>query len=761
MKQNPLTTRPLAVACAAFLLTLFLALYHALSRALLLSLFFLFLLFFLSALLLFRLDRKRLFLPFCLRKIALTLLLTLLMTALALLLSFMTGRSRAAAGAYRDRTGRAELLVKECVTYGSVTQIQAKAETIDGVKTDLTVSLTLFQNESFLPGDRIAASLLFSLPEGDSLLDKSLYADGCDLAAVLANGSVTTLSESHNTPAALLARFRLFLQKLLRDNLDDESASLFNALLLGDKSGMDSAVKNGLAFLGISHLFAVSGLHLSILIGLIGKLLARARLPFSAACPLLTAATLFYMALTGFPPSMLRSGGMLLLFYLSYYVKRKREPVTALFAATTAIVLVSPRAILDLGLLLSFTATLGILLIASPTATYIDKLSRKKIFPRPLGSAVRAILSSVTVTLAATAGTLLILYLAAGKMFPLAPLSNLVFTPILTVLLLSLPLFFLLLPLPPLFALYRTAVSSLCRLFLSMAALGRKAAGLNFSLRYPFMPLLILFCLLLLVFFLLRRRHFLLPFLPIVLFFLLAEGGIALSDLPLRESESLFYFGNGQNDALVLSYEKKGLIVDFSASSSFAQESLGRAGSHSASVEADTLMLTACRPAYAAAFQKIVDAYSLKNLILPQGSESAETLAALAEKEGVTVVFYTPGDRIVWNGITLKTYPNRPDGQVAALEISLSHTRILYLRENAPDSFDIRFGPMKKTYDTVILGCSGSAPVSAPFFFDADTVVQYPGVNYIKSTSRSVLHFGDYSLTDSRGGEEKEDSASS
>lgn len=755
MTKKLFCTRPLAIALSLFLLTLFLCLFTTFSHALPAGIFTAILL--LTGTGLFLLDKKKRFLSSSVKKLFPVILILLAALLLSFLVAFHTEhRRQSILSTYDGKTAEAEIAIQSVQTYNSVVVIQGELLRFDGNDCRLSVSASLFGHTlltigTLRAGDILCGAFTLTATERGELMDMSEYADGLLLTAE-AQGELSLSQEKAAGFSYKLASLRQTLATCLQENLGEKGYGLLNALLLADKSGIEAASKRNFSSLGISHLFAVSGLHLSLLVGFLDWLLQKLGLARRLCYPFLAVVILFYMALTGFAPSLLRSGGMLLLYYLSYFFGRQKDSVTSLLTATTVIVLLSPTSILDLGLLLSFTATLGILLIASP---FLKELNQKSLFhaqhqaPSALVlRLVKGLLSSLTVTLAATAGTLPILCLTYGKLFLFSFLSNLLFTPMISLLLIALPFFFLCLPFAPLSSLLRQGVELLAELMEQGAAFGATFSDFNIALDYPFMPFLVLLCLVSVVLLLRFSSRRLLPFLPIVVFLLAAPLAIAITDTALVESESLLYTTDGTNDALILTYEDKGLLVDVSQSSLFRREALEKTGTYSASVTPDTLLLTSVSASHLTHLPRLVESYPISCLILPAGNENAAALTTLAQQAGLSVFLYTPGDTLIWNGITLVTYAGTTKTSVAALDITLDTHTVLYLKENAPDLYDIRFGPMASYRDTVILGASGSPCKSRPLTPLAATAVQGTDTPSIRKTDDYLLLYETYFWSD-------------
>lgn len=175
----------------------------------------------------------------------------------------------------------------------------------------------------------------------------------------------------------------LMLRSRISERLDTllsaPHAEFLSAFFLGEKTRLSPQVKNDLQDAGLSHIVVVSGLHLTILTRLcmmfLMGLLRRRRL----SIVLCEGMILLYMALTGFSPSILRAGIMQLVMLSGELLLRDADPPTSLSFSALLILLFQPYAASDISLLLSFFATLGILLLEKPIRTRLmDAIEPKR-----------------------------------------------------------------------------------------------------------------------------------------------------------------------------------------------------------------------------------------------------------------------------------------------------------------------------------------------------------------------------------------------
>ena len=184
--------------------------------------------------------------------------------------------------------------------------------------------------------------------------------------------------------------------------------------LLGGKADLPSDLRDAFARTGTTHLLAASGFNITLVAGALGAALRPAGGRAVAAG---TIAAAFAMAFSaGLAPSIVRAALMSLAASVAVIVGRPSGGVGALGAAVVVLLLVSPRAIGDVGFLLSITATAGLLLLAEP-------LERR--VPGPAW--FRAQLATTT---AATLASLPVSAEAFGRISLVSPLANLALAPL-------------------------------------------------------------------------------------------------------------------------------------------------------------------------------------------------------------------------------------------------------------------------------------------------------------------------------------------
>ena len=206
---------------------------------------------------------------------------------------------------------------------------------------------------------------------------------------------------------------------------DDPRVSGFlTAELTGDKSAMDDGDYLAMQETGLAHLFAVSGLHCAFLVTLLALLISRRqRLLCAVTIPLL----LFYMVMVGMSPSVVRACIMQIFLLIAPLFRRGSDPLTSLAAALLVILLCNPFAAASVSLQLSFSATLGMVLLSPRLYKLLTGWYKGKC--RPLRTALCFAAANLSATLSAVVFTAPLTAWYFRIFVLVAPLSSLLAVP--------------------------------------------------------------------------------------------------------------------------------------------------------------------------------------------------------------------------------------------------------------------------------------------------------------------------------------------
>ena len=216
--------------------------------------------------------------------------------------------------------------------------------------------------------------------------------------------------DAENAGSPLLRRvyaLRATLSESLQRSLPEPASSLARSLLLGQRRGLPDEVRQDFIETGTSHLVAISGLHVAVLLG---AALAFGRLLFGGArwaLLLALVAVWAYAMVSGMSPSVTRAALMGSVFLLGRALGREGASLPALAAAAALMTALDPRLLGNVSFQLSFTAVLGLLLLAPPIEARLARVSTQVTGAEGASAALgRATASASAAGIAATLGTL-------------------------------------------------------------------------------------------------------------------------------------------------------------------------------------------------------------------------------------------------------------------------------------------------------------------------------------------------------------------
>ncbi|MCF7887376.1 MAG: ComEC/Rec2 family competence protein [Candidatus Omnitrophica bacterium] len=149
--------------------------------------------------------------------------------------------------------------------------------------------------------------------------------------------------------------------ELFKKNCSLRARNFLAAIFLGRKE-LVGEEKKFIQNAGLSHLLAISGLHVGLISLILFYFLRFFQISFRAILFILSIFLLFYIAVTGFRPSTQRSVIMYFVFAFGFFIKRRVEVLNSLGMAGIILLLFSPAIIYDIGFQLSFLAVFGIIL---------------------------------------------------------------------------------------------------------------------------------------------------------------------------------------------------------------------------------------------------------------------------------------------------------------------------------------------------------------------------------------------------------------
>lgn len=276
----------------------------------------------------------------------------------------------------------------------------------------------LYTEEALAPGDSF--SVRGRIADSKTYGDFYSYSQGIYLYAYgKGEASIAHLSRipfryapkviAHGLKASILAAF------------PEDASPLTLALCLGDRSFLSDTSIVSMKRAGIYHVLALSGLHVSVLMSIVGCFFKRRK--HKAVLGVLVC-TLFAV-ISGLSPSIVRACIMNGLLALSLLVRRENDPPTSLGTALLILALQNPWCLFNWGLQLSFMATAGILYLAPRFESLLHHGGEPEKH--------RKLVAALSVSLGAMTATIPLQMVYFGFVSLVSPISCLLITPVIGV----------------------------------------------------------------------------------------------------------------------------------------------------------------------------------------------------------------------------------------------------------------------------------------------------------------------------------------
>ena len=191
---------------------------------------------------------------------------------------------------------------------------------------------------------------------------------------------------------------------------------IMKGLLLGGRE-VGEETRQRFSAVGISHLLAVSGLHVGIVCGVLVWLLKKLGLTARERLIIACALVYFFSFMVGLTPSVVRASVMMGVLMLAAAVNRKQDMLTSLSLAAFLMTALKPYVVYSVSFQLSFLACLGIALFYP-------------MFNRVFGFAGKHLSAAVSITLASQVLVVPLLIRYFGSFAPVSVLANLLAVPL-------------------------------------------------------------------------------------------------------------------------------------------------------------------------------------------------------------------------------------------------------------------------------------------------------------------------------------------
>lgn len=269
----------------------------------------------------------------------------------------------------------------------------------------------------------------FSLPENDGQFDSRKYYRIRGYRAFVISAKVIAKAERYSKIREKLFLVKERTKKIYKCNMGESEAGTLSAMVLGDKTDLDTDVKELYQAAGISHVLSLSGLHIAAVGICIFSMLGFLGISVVPASLISTVIMILYGIMTGLSTSTLRALIMFFLAILARSIGRTYDLLSGMCLASILIIFENPYYVYDSGFLLSVLSVAGISLIYPILIEITDFFKEEK------GAVYEKTRQSICISLSTNLATLPIVANTFYKISRYSILINIIIVPLMSVIL--------------------------------------------------------------------------------------------------------------------------------------------------------------------------------------------------------------------------------------------------------------------------------------------------------------------------------------
>jgi len=183
----------------------------------------------------------------------------------------------------------------------------------------------------------------------------------------------------------ILRKFENTREKIIQTHskhIKSPQLEILGGIVFGNETiNPDENIKENFKASGLLHLLAASGLNVALIYGIWCWFAGLLRLPYNFSIVIGCLFIIFYIFMTGFPPSILRAGLMILFVLFGKLIDRNADSIGLIFFVAFLILFFQPKMIFDIGFQLSFAVTFGLIsgveVITSKFKNIDDKFKKR------------------------------------------------------------------------------------------------------------------------------------------------------------------------------------------------------------------------------------------------------------------------------------------------------------------------------------------------------------------------------------------------
>ena len=307
----------------------------------------------------------------------------------------------------------------------------------------LKCGLIIYSEERFAdPGDKVNVKVRlkdFNVPSNEGQFNSRKYYTslGFNYCADL---SEIVKIQTGSSYISSIYRFADSVKNIYKNTYSEQNAGIMQSIVLGDRSGLDDDVKRMYQKNGISHILAISALHVSLVGMFIYDVLKKRMGRIASAC-VSTFLIISYLCMTGYSASASRAVIMILVYMLADVLGRTSDMANTLGIASVILLWINPFNITNAAFWMSFLAMAGIIFIKpllsddKTILIFVKRPDKRKAgFPMII---LFRIADSVITGLCVTIGTLPVVLIISGQIPIISLLLNIIVIPLMSVIMIS------------------------------------------------------------------------------------------------------------------------------------------------------------------------------------------------------------------------------------------------------------------------------------------------------------------------------------
>ncbi len=506
-----------------------------------------------------------------------------------------------------------------------------------------TTAYVPLTEEPLTPGDTICAKAQFYRGTSNGGFDREAYYNGRNMHILVSCENPQKFQVTH--PAKTPWRMKPLLwgktmQNRLEQRLEPQDSAFLQALLFGNRKNVPTTIQQNFQKAGLSHIMAVSGMHVGFLVMLFQLLLGKR---FGMICSLF--ALVIFVPMAGATPSVMRAAIMYAFVAGGFFLRRDYSALHALCAALLLLLFYNPYAIGSLSLQLSFLASLGLVLCGKRMQNRLYAPIQNKQLPRFAKRLAYVLISAVVCSVCASVFTMPIVLYAFSYASAATVFSNLMTVGVCGVLFVGGLLECLLGGMPILVNALTFGLHIMCRyLFWVAHSMGNiRSFLLNGTFLYVKIGVFLLYLLAVLAW-VLRKRISLFRMAAAVCAVFVALVGYNADVLSRQYAVKMFSAGYGQ--CIAASYGQDCLtVIDCAAGTrQNMAENVENYMDWNGFSTIETLFVTAVTQTHARNIPDLLERVPVRQLVLPKGykeSELSQEILDLAQKQEVPVTFWS------------------------------------------------------------------------------------------------------------------------